>query len=162
MPEMESVEITREELRAGEVEILNLEEQLWRQVHPDNVTRQESKDIVGSEAFLDVVGPGAFRGSPAAREEVSTSMASVVTAVEAYEHYTGVLALKSAGSYSVTVETVVSAYARVVDDSALQIGDISVKGHAFIDLRGMEKALQRRARSVMADHATKAGRVHPQ
>lgn len=162
MADVNDVAVERADLRDGETEIVDLEAQLWRQVHPTQVSRQESKDVVGPGAFQDIVGPGAFIGTPAARDEVSTSMASVVDAAEAYEHYTKTLKLKSAGTYTVTVGVVVGAEARVVDDSRLQTGDNPVRGHAYIDLRGMPRVLQRRARSAMANYATKFGRVYPE
>lgn len=162
MPDVNDVAVEREDLREGEIEIDDRVAQLWRQVHPTHVFQQKLKDVVGPDAFQELVGSGAFSGTSSAKYEVSTSMASTVDAKEAYEHYTQSLGLKSAGTYTVTVGVVIDAEARVIDDSNLQTGENAVRGHAYIDLRGMPKTLQRRARSTMADYATKTGRVYPE
>lgn len=148
-------EIVRTSLKTGERELTSNNETLWRQVHPNNLTQQ----VVSSDAFIEIVDPGAFVGTSSARYEVSTCMASTVSAEDAYIHYTKTH--ESEGSYAVTVEHVAIGFARVIDDRILQTGDDPVLGHAYIDLRGMPKKLQRRARSLLADAATKAGRVHP-
>lgn len=162
VPDVNDVAVEREELREGETEIEDRVAQLWRQVHPTHVSRHKLKDVVGPDAFQELVGPGAFSGTSAAKYEVSTSMASVVDAKEAYEHYTESLQLTSAGTYTVTVGVIADTEARVIDDSKLQTGENPVRGHAYIDLRGMPRTLQRRARSTMADYATKIGRVYPE
>ena len=147
-------EIKRPALRPLEVDITVASERLWRQVHPNNV----KSNIVNSEAFLEV-DAAAFVGTPEARYEVSTSMASVVSAQEAHEHF--IQTLESAGSYMVTVADVVAAHSRAIDDSATYTSEGDVVGHAIIDLRGMPRTLQRRARSHLAHVATQHGSQFP-
>ncbi|POH58281.1 hypothetical protein [Arthrobacter glacialis] len=147
--------ISREDFRPGEVEIISPNEKLWRQVHENNLVMA----VVSESAFLEVVDPAAFAGTPSARYEVSTCMESAVDAEQAHKHYTKTHS--SAGTFEVSVEQVSNAFARAVDDSTLQTGSDPIVGHAYIDLRGMHKTLQRRARSELADAATKAKRIYP-
>lgn len=146
--------ISREPLRGSEQRLIDENKILWRQVHPKDL----DKDVVGPGAFA-TVSPGAFVGTSAARYEVSTSMHPEVTAEAAYVHYTKTNA--SAGSYKVQISHVHQAFAVAIDDSDMQTGDDPVVGHAYIDLRGMPRQLQRRARSVLANAATKNKRVFP-
>lgn len=148
--------IQRPSLRPLEIEIEDSAETLWRQVHPNNI----NSGVLNNAAFVEaVVADTAFVGTKAAKYEVSTSMGSVVTAQDAHEHF--ILALVSAGSYMVTVADVISSNSRAIDDSATYILEGDVVGHAIIDLRGMPRILQRRARSHLAHVATQHGRQFP-
>lgn len=147
-------EIQREPLRGSEQFLVDPEKTLWRQVHPNHL----DTDVVGPGAF-ETVSSQAFSGTPSARLEISTCMHPEVTAEAAFEHYVKTNA--SAGSFKVQVKNVHQAKAVAVDDSDMQVGEDPVLGHAFIDLRGMPKLLQRRARSLLADVATKNRRVYP-
>lgn len=142
-------------LRPLEQLLTDHSETLWRQVHPNNV----KGGILNNVAFEEVVSPEALVGTPAARYEVSTSMASVVSAEDAYTHF--IKHHSSAGSYSVSVGDVESSLARAIDDSAKYTGEGDVVGHAYIDLRGLPRPLQRRARSILALAATRNGRMFP-
>lgn len=146
--------IQRLPLRHLEVELADPGETLWRQVHPNNV----KLGVLNGEAFTEV-DQAAFVGTPDAKYEVSTSMASAVSAQAAHEHY--VLKNKSDGSYMVTLADVTASNSRAIDDSATYTNEGDVVGHAFIDFRGMPKKLQRRARSHLAHAATHYGRKFP-
>lgn len=147
--------IDRPGLGALEIEIADHEEALWRQVHPNNV----KSGVLNNDAFAEIVDQAAFLGTSKAKYEVSTSMGSVVSAQEAHEHY--IRSLASDGSYMVTVADVVASNSRAIDDSATYTAESDVVGHAIIDLRGMPKVLQRRARSHLAHVATNYGRQFP-
>lgn len=148
-------EIKRPEFRSLEILLEDRNEILWRQVHPNNV----SEGVVNNVAFDEVISPEALVGTPKARYEVSASMASAVSAQDAYEHFTK--NHLSAGSYAVSVGDVQTSLARAIDDSATYTAQGDVVGHAIIDLRGMPRVLQKRARSILALAATRNRRKFP-
>ena len=79
-------------------------ERLWRQVHPTYIDGE-------------IVGIGAFRGVEGDRDRVSTSRAEMETAQGAFEFYSSVFNLRSAGTWSVSTETVADSRCRSVYDA---------------------------------------------
>lgn len=107
-------------LTHGEIEIVDREEMLRRQIHPNHVRR-------GKEITTAVFWAG--------NDMVSTYRESVVSAAEAHRIHTQEFGLKTKGSCVVSVGDVKNAGLRAVDDSARQNIHPS---HAYIDMRGLE------------------------
>ena len=133
---------------------------LWRQVNSNHI----SKDgIVDNLAFAEVVDPVAMRGTPAARDEVSMSRSDRLSAAEAYDDWIS-RGRPSHGTFGVSIEEVISAECRTVDDSARLDPESDVPGHVYVDIRkhpDRPKQVKRRIRSMLAAYATKRLRQHP-
>ncbi|UPZ30434.1 hypothetical protein MUK60_23205 [Streptomyces sp. LRE541] len=135
-------------LRPGEFEITDLEEKLWRQVHP--VWVHEGR--VTSQLFSP---------TPKDSGELSVTRASVVTAEAAHRHHTEVVGLKSIGVYCVEVAEVQEAGLNAVDDSQVDDGQERPPGHAFVDFKAVSSAKQQKRRaSTLRDKAEKRGWQH--
>jgi hypothetical protein len=148
------------DLLDGETPIEDASQILWRQVHPNHVS---PAGVIDGVAFEEIVTMEAINGTEDARDEVSMTQGTLISAEEAYVSWTG-FGKTSAGSYGVTVEEVVNAKARAVDDSRLQDGEEAIPGHAYIDLRGFPnkpKTHKRRAKSILAAAATYRRRQFP-
>ncbi|MFV0633993.1 hypothetical protein [Demequina sp.] len=131
----------------GEFEVDNVDERLWRQVHPDWV----QDGVISSSAFKPKRNDG---------KQLSCSRESIVSAAEATRHYGDVLGFRTAGSAAVSVGDVhtpdnpvgptATVSARVVDDSerGATEGDLP-PGHAYVDLRPFgSSAIERKAKQL--------------
>lgn len=122
------------------------DELVWRQIHPNNVDR-------------GIVSSGGFAGTEEDRYRVSGARGATTTAEAAFEFHTSELGLKSAGTWAITTTQADQAGCRSIDDS--ECLDVETPGHCYIDLRGLPKAEQRKARAELASAATARGRQHP-
>ncbi|MFJ9088713.1 hypothetical protein ACIRL3_40525 [Streptomyces sp. NPDC102384] len=135
-------------LRSGEFEITNLEEKLWRQVHPIWV----HDGRVTSQLFSP---------TPKDTGELSVTRSSVVTAEAAHHHHTEVVGLKSIGVYGVDVAEVQEVGLNAVDDSRVDDGVERPPGHAFVDFKAVSGVKQQKRRaSALRDKAEKHGWQH--
>ena len=118
-------------LTHGEIEIVDREEMLRRQIHPDHVRR-------GKEITTAVFWAG--------NDMVSKYRESVVSAAEAHRIHTQEFGLKTKGSCVVGVGDVRDAELRAVVDSARQNVHPS---HAYIDMRGLESKAKDKAQKKL-------------
>lgn len=131
------------ELRACEEELADEPaELLWRQVHP----RYFQEGVVLAEGF---VGP-----------KPDTSQISIVrqasrTSEEAEDYHRRTLGLETAGTWAVSVGEVQGAEGRCIDDASCD--DVTTPGHAYIDLRHLNRTQRKVARVVLATAATNRG-----
>jgi hypothetical protein len=132
------------DLRSGEVELVELEENIWRQVNPAFV----HDGRVSSQAFT----PSSKDGG-----ELSSSRASRVTAKESFDHYVQILKLQSFGVYSLTVGEVRAEDLRVIDDSAVGDGENRPPGHVYVDFKGISRKDAKKAAGKLRSAAEKHG-----
>ncbi|MFF0409804.1 hypothetical protein ACFYUY_05130 [Kitasatospora sp. NPDC004745] len=137
------------ELRDNEVQVPASKELLWRQIHP---------------AFLDggQVSSQAFAPSDKDDGELSVNRQSIVSATEAFQHFTEVQRFQSAAVYAVSVEEVAAKGLRTVDDSTSDPENAPSPGHAYIDFKAVA-ANKRRKKigGLLRDQAVARGQQHP-
>ena len=112
-------------LRADETEIVNLEEELRRQIHPSQV-----RD--------NTITTGVF----STRDQMVSTFREAVPPEEAHRIHTEEFGLQTVGSCVVSVGDVKRAGLRAVDDSAVQGVHPS---HSYIDMRGLGKSARDKA-----------------
>lgn len=118
-------------------------ELLYRQVHP---------------TWVDDGVPSCQAFAPTRKDEGKLSIArgSLTTAEGAYRHYTSVLKLRSAGTWSVTVGEALTAtlgsFAEPLPDDA---------AHGYVDFRGLGRRDAERKAKLLLPHAIDRGRLHP-
>ncbi|WP_194293419.1 hypothetical protein [Actinomadura macrotermitis] len=139
-----------EELRPGEELIGEVDEFLYRQVHPQFV--QDGR-----------VTSQAFRPTEKDAGELSISRGSQVSAEEAFIFHTARLQLDSAGSWIVSVDEVGKIGLRAVDDQhAPTRPDPCPPGHGYIDFRSLQtQNALKKAASKLRDAAEVRGRAFP-
>ena len=113
-------------LAAGEIEMVNPDDMLRRQIHPEHIRQSEITTAVFK------AGDGM----------VSTCRESVVTPAEAQRIHTEEFGLETVGSCVVNVGDVRDAELRAIDDSALP--DVH-PSHAYIDMRGLGRKAKDKA-----------------
>ncbi|PNH79229.1 hypothetical protein CXZ05_20765 [Arthrobacter sp. AFG20] len=116
---------------------------MLRQVHPSYFDGNEITEM----AFY----PGS------SSRQCSCSRSTLQTAQGAYDHHTGKLELKSVGTCAVSVQEVVDAGSRAVDDSAVQTHVPPTPGHTYIDFRTLGKDERSFIRDDLAAAATARG-----
>lgn len=118
------------------------DELLYRQVHPQFV----DEGRVGSQAFR-----------PTKKDEglLSTSRSSVTDARSAYEHYTGQLVLRSAGTWGVSVGEVKGAELTAYEDPIIE--EPADASHASIDFQGFGESQAKAKSGELARRARERG-----
>lgn len=150
------------QLRGNEFFVMDSDELLWRQVHPNHV---QHEGIVDGSAFAEIVQRVAMQGVPTSRDEVSVSRQSRVTAQFAHEDWIA-REKPSHGTFAISVSEVYEVGGRVIDDSAC-LGSADVPGHAIADLRpitqspNFKRMKLKTAQSTLAAYATYRGKQFP-
>jgi hypothetical protein len=116
---------------------------LYRQVHPTWVED-------GVPSYL------AFTPTTKDKGQLSVDQGSLITAEDAYRHYTTVRKLKSAGAWAVTVGEADGAELKSFDDH-----EDDPPAHGFIDFRGLSKREAKKRAAILAARAHKRGRLYP-
>lgn len=136
-------------LEPDEVELLDVDEQYFRQCHPSFI-----EDGLPSTMM--------FRDFPRDQGKLSGSRSSKTTEDQAYYFHTTSLELESAGTWAVSVEEVQGSGSRVVDDSDSAIGpDPCPPGHSYIDMRPLSKGDRKRLRNRLIIETRRRGRFYP-
>ncbi len=125
-------------LPAGELELTDVDEVLWRQL----------TKVIWDE---DLRQPGLMACGPQAsdRRKPSFSQGSVVTAQAARDWHQNNAASSSYAVWSITVGDVIQAGLRAIDDSAAPLGpdEKRAPGHAYADYQGLAKGEMKDARA---------------
>ena len=129
-------------LVSGEIEILNRDEVLRRQIHPHQMKQNQ-------------ITSGVFSTRS---NKVSTYRDAVVTAAEAHRIHTEEHGRETIGSCVVSVGDVQDAELRAVDDSALPDEHPS---HAYIDMRGLGSSAKDKAAKKLKRAALQNPIWHP-
>lgn len=128
---------------SGDRLLENLEELLFRQVHPEWIV-----DGVPSSQ--------AFKPTPKDKGELSIALGSLTTADGAYAHHTNDLGFKSAGAWAVSVGEAdaidLRSFARPLDQSP---------AHGFIDFRKLGRGPSEAKGKVLLAKACTRGCLHP-
>lgn len=142
------------DLASCEAELLEDEhEDLFRQVPAhhwdDNVGRPRA---------------AAFGPSDADQGKASYSRSIKVTPEESRTWHNDNARSASMGVFKVTVDEVVKATLRAVDDSAcpVPVGEKRAPGHCFVDFQHVDKKEQRRLRGLLLAHALAWGEIESQ
>jgi hypothetical protein len=128
---------------APDVRLEDVGELLYRQVHPTWV----EDGVPSSQAF-----------APTRKDKGKLSIARgrLVTAEDAYRHYTDVLGLSSAGTWAVMVgearTTTLESFAEPLHDDP---------AHGYVDFRELGRREAERKAKLLLPHAVDRGRLHP-
>lgn len=139
-----------EPLDEGEVELTDIDEQLWRNVHP---------------AYLDDgnMTSQAFKPTSKDDQRLSSARAERVTARIHHMEFTEALGLESAGVWAVTVGEVLEVNLRAVwDERSQNPPDPCPTGHTYIDFRGQSGNKTTRLAQQLRNLAVARGRQHPE
>lgn len=125
----------------------DVEELLWRQVHPDWMQAGRCTSQ-------------AFKPTPKDKGQISVSQSSLVSAEDAFQFHISTLDLESAGVWAITVGDASSVGYAVLDDSQNPVPN-TPPGHALIDARQESGSRQKTLARALASAANDRGRIHP-
>lgn len=132
-------------LREGEVSLTQMEELLWRNVHPDWV----DDGVLSSQAFRPNSGDDG---------QMSVGRSSVVSASDHFSEYVAV-PNKSGGIWALSVQEVDDQSLRVVDDSKADPPPL-LTGHAYVDFRDVGGKQEKKRGAKLRDRAAERGCQH--
>lgn len=142
------------DLESCEAELLDDEqEDLFRQIPPHHWDGQVGRPRAA-----------AFGPSDADQGKASYSRSTKVTPEESRTWHDDNARSASMGVFKVTVDEVVKAALRAVDDSGCPVpdGDKRAPGHCFVDFQHVDKKEQRRLRGILLTHALAWGEIESQ
>jgi hypothetical protein len=136
------------ELAEGESLIATADELIYRQI----TEHLKHGDQVATHAFT---GPSSEGFTP------SYSRSSVVSAQDSRDWHTRRGHSPSLGVWAVTIQEVVGAASRAIDDSRrpLAEGEVRAPGHCFVDARGRDKLAVKELRAALWEAAMRRGEI---